>query len=117
MILAQPCFRGGQASSDACPCEANAPTRGKQLKSEPERPIVTGTGAVAASIPRSTERGNMAFKAVGGFDPQEVMREQREFQQSLAGTNLRSENGLDEVMNFPSRADAQIDELVWIFRL
>jgi hypothetical protein len=59
----------------------------------------------------------MAFKAVWGFEPEEVMKEQREFQQSLTGTNLRSENGFDEVMNFPSSADAQIDELGRIFRL
>ena len=59
----------------------------------------------------------MAFKAVWGFDPEEVMREQTEFQQLLNGTSLRSENGLDEVMNFPSSADAQIHELRWMFRL
>jgi hypothetical protein len=59
----------------------------------------------------------MAFKAVWGFDPEEVMKEQREFQQSLTGTNLRSENSLDEGMNFPSSLDAQTYELGWIFRL
>ena len=93
-------------------------TSGKRLRSEPRASHRDGSpGAVAVSIQPSTERRNMAFKAVWGFDPEEVLKEQREFQQSLTGARLRSANELDEAMNFPSSADAQIYELSWIFRL
>ena len=59
----------------------------------------------------------MGFKAVWGFDPDEAIKAQQEFQRTLNGAKRTSEVKFEELADVPSSADAQILELRWLFRL
>lgn len=59
----------------------------------------------------------MSFKAVWGFDPEEVMKEQRTFQREADRVDPCAEDGFEDMAVAPFGDDAQVYELRRMFRL
>jgi len=60
----------------------------------------------------------MSFKAVWGFDPEEVLKAQKQFVQLQASVSNEGEgDGEPEVIPMPSGRNSQVAELWRLFRL
>jgi hypothetical protein len=59
----------------------------------------------------------MSFKAVWGFDPEEVAQAQRAFRSLPYAEEPEPMNATDECIGIPSSAELQLSELQRMFRL